>query len=289
MSRDLNGRKIIITGGSKGLGFEIARRFIQEGANVMLCSRNADDLEAAVDELQRYVGDNQRLFSRSADVSDRLAVSELIRETKNVLGGLHVLVNNAGIYGPKGAIEDIDWAEWTRAIEINLYGSVLMTQAVIPHFKSQGYGKIIQLSGGGATNPLPRISAYAVSKAAIVRYAETIAEELRGTAIDVNCIAPGALNTGMLDEILQAGPEVVGKDFYDKSLAQKSEGGVPLAKGVDLAVFLASDLSNGISGKLISAVWDDWKKWPLHLEELSTSDIFTLRRIVQEDRGISWE
>ena len=115
-------------------------------------------------------------------------------------------MNNAGVYGPMGSIEDVDWDAWVRAIEINLFGSILMCRALLPHFKAQRYGKIIQLSGGGATNPLPRISAYAASKAAIVRFAESLALEVRDEGIDVNAIAPGALNTRMMDELLAAGP-----------------------------------------------------------------------------------
>jgi 3-oxoacyl-[acyl-carrier protein] reductase len=127
-----------------------------------------------------------------------------------------------------------------------------------------------------------------VSKAAIVRYAETLAEEVRGTGIDVNCIAPGALNTRMLDEILQAGPDKVGEAFYERSVKQKEAGGAPLDKGADLALFLASSASDGITAKLISAVWDNWEQWPLHLDKLSKSDVYTLRRISGRDRGFEW-
>ena len=139
-----------------------------------------------------------------------------------------------------------------------------------------------------ATNPMPRISAYAVSKAAIVRFAETLAEEVRDSGIDVNAIAPGALNTRMLDEVLEAGPEKVGQAFYERSLKQKESGGVPLDRGAELALFLASEASDGITGKLISAVWDNWEHWPEHLEDLSSSDAYTLRRIVGRDRGFEW-
>jgi NAD(P)-dependent dehydrogenase (short-subunit alcohol dehydrogenase family) len=154
--------------------------------------------------------------------------------------------------------------------------------------KKQYKGKIIQLSGGGATNPMPNISAYAVSKAAIVRFAETLAEEVREFHIDVNSIAPGPLNTQMLDEVLTAGPEKVGQAFFDKSLQQKETGGIGLNFCTDLALFLASDTSNGITAKLISAVWDQWEQWPEHLEELDSTDIFTLRRVTGRDRGFSW-
>ena len=123
-----------------------------------------------------------------------------------ILPGLDILVNNAGVYGPMGPIEENDWEAWVRAIQINLFGTVLMSRAVIPIFRGQNYGKIINLSGGGATAPLPRMSSYAASKAAVVRLTETLAEELRDAHVDVNAIAPGALNTRLLDEVLAAGP-----------------------------------------------------------------------------------
>ena len=288
MQKILTGKKAIITGANQGLGFEIAKKYVQAGADVMLCARSAALLENAHAELVAMAAPGQKIVADVADVSSEADVQALVAKTLKVLGGCHILVNNAGIYGPKGEIESVDWAEWVKVIEINMYGSILMCRALLPHFKAQGYGKVIQLSGGGATNPLPRISAYAVSKVAIVRFAETLAEEVRGTGIDVNAIAPGALNTRMLDEILQAGPEKVGQAFYDRSLKQKESGGAPLDKGADLALFLASSRSDGITAKLISAVWDDWEHWPGHLDELSCSDAYTLRRIAGRDRDISW-
>jgi 3-oxoacyl-[acyl-carrier protein] reductase len=187
-----------------------------------------------------------------------------------------------------GPVEAVDWSEWIRALEINIYGSVLMARAVLPPMKSRRRGKIIQLSGGGATNPMPRFSAYAVSKAAIVRFVETLAEEVREFNIDVNSIAPGALNTRMLDEVLAAGPEKVGVDFFNRSKKQKESGGAGLERGAALAVFLASSASDGITGKLISAMWDNWERWPDHVAELSASDVYTLRRIAGRDRGAAW-
>jgi NAD(P)-dependent dehydrogenase (short-subunit alcohol dehydrogenase family) len=288
MTRVLAGKQAIITGANQGLGLEIARKYVLAGADLMLCARNFALLEDARAELAELATPEQKIVTQVADVSVEADVNNVLVQTLRQLGGCHILVNNAGVYGPKGEIESVDWAQWVKAIEINVYGSILMSRAVLPHFKAQGYGKVIQLSGGGATNPLPRISAYAVSKAAIVRYAETLAEEVRGTGIDVNSIAPGALNTRMLDEILEAGPAKVGQAFYDRSLKQKESGGAPLERGADLAVFLASPASDGITAKLISAVWDNWENWPEHLHELSGSDAYTLRRIAGRDRGFNW-
>ena len=165
---------------------------------------------------------------------------------------------------------------------------MLLCRAIVPYFKHRKYGKIIQLSGGGATNPLPFISAYAASKAGIVRFMETLAEETREDHIDINSIAPGALNTRLLDEVLNAGPEKVGQAFYERAMKQKEGGGTPLKKSADLAVFLASPASDGITGKLISAVWDPWRNLSEHQQDLAHSDIYTLRRIVPRDRGMDW-
>jgi NAD(P)-dependent dehydrogenase (short-subunit alcohol dehydrogenase family) len=288
MAYSLEGRAALITGANQGLGLEIARTYVQAGASVMLCARNAALLDQARIALAKIARPDQIIAAHAADVARPVEVEQLIAETLQIFPCLHILVNNAGVYGPKGVIEEIDWDEWVQAISINLLGSVLLCRAVLPHFKANRYGKIIQISGGGATNPLPRLSAYAASKAAIVRFAETLAEETRDDGIDVNAIAPGALNTRLLDEIIAAGPEKVGQGFYERSLKQKAQGGTPLDKGADLAVFLAATASDGITGKLISAVWDPWASLPEHLDELRHSDIYTLRRIVPKDRGLGW-
>jgi len=287
-SQRLKNKIAIITGANQGLGLEIAMRYAEAGANLAICARNEALLAKAKEQLQAKLAPGQQIFAMPVDVSKADEVDSMIRATVERFGRIDVLVNNAGVYGPKGAIEEVDWQEWLRAIEINLFGSILMCRAVLPHMKKQQGGKIIQLSGGGATNPLPRISAYAVSKAAIVRFVETLAEEVRDDKIDVNAIAPGALNTRMLDEVLAAGPEKVGKSFYERSLQQKQAGGTSLDKGADLAVYLGSAASDGITGKLISAVWDPWISLQEHLDELNHSDVYTLRRIVPKDRGMSW-
>jgi 3-oxoacyl-[acyl-carrier protein] reductase len=288
MEKVLLGKKAIITGASHGLGFEIACKFIRAGAELMVCARDLSSLEDACARLKHLAVRGQKVVAYPCDVSLPNNISQLVEYTLTELGGCQILVNNAGVYGPKGTLESVDWEEWLKAIEINLFGSVLMSRALLSHFRTQGYGKIIQLSGGGATSPMPRLSAYAASKAAVVRFAETLAEELRGTGIDVNCIAPGPLNTRMLDEVLQAGPENVGSAFYEQSVKQKISGGSPLLKGAELALFLASSRSDGITGKLISAIWDNWEAWPEHLHELSRNDAYTLRRITGKERGLEW-
>ncbi len=288
MTGVLAGRAAIVTGGSHGLGLEIAREYLAAGARVLVCGRDGAELERARGELESTAPDAGSIATVAADVSEPDAVEQLVASALERLAKIDVLVNNAGVYGPKGPIDDVAWEDWEHAIRVNLLGSVLCCRAILPHFRANGYGKIVQLSGGGATSPLPRLSAYAASKAAVVRFAETLAEELRGTGIDVNTIAPGALNTRLLDEVLAAGPERVGDSFYERALAQRADGGTPLDLPARLAVFLASAESDGISGKLISAPWDAWEELPSRIDDLRGTDVYTLRRIVPSDRGLSW-
>jgi NAD(P)-dependent dehydrogenase (short-subunit alcohol dehydrogenase family) len=286
---NLNGRTAIITGASQGLGFEIALAFLKAGASVCVCARDPEGLEAAASRLKLHADRGQMVIVEAGDVSSEPDVSRIVSAaTEAFAGRIDILVNNAGIYGPKGPVEELSWHEWVRTIEINLFGSVLMARAVVPFMKQTRYGKIIQLSGGGATQPMARFTAYAASKAAVVRFIDSLAEEVRGDGIDVNSIAAGALNTRFLDEVLAAGPEKVGAAFYKRSLEQKEKGGAPFERPAALCLFLASQASDGISGKLISALWDNWESFADHREELAGSDIYTIRRIVGRDRGHEW-
>jgi NAD(P)-dependent dehydrogenase (short-subunit alcohol dehydrogenase family) len=287
-SGELTGRTALITGGTRGLGLEIARRFLLAGAaGVCVCGRDPDALEAAREQLRGVAEEGQEVFAEIADVSDLADVQSLIAATLGRFPELTILVNNAGVYGPKGTMGDVDWLEWAQAVETNLFGSVLPARELVAHFKRRGYGKVIQLSGGGATKPMPGLSAYAASKAAVVRFAETLAEELRPHGIDVNAVAPGALNTRMLDEVLAAGPARVGAVYYEQALEQQRSGGEPLENGARLAVWLASAASDGVTAKLLSAVWDPWEELLEHRADLD-SDVYTLRRIVPGDRGLGW-
>ena len=285
---DLTGRSAVVTGSNQGLGLAIAQAFLASGANVLLMARDAANLDRVRADLAARVRPGQTVHALPGDVSRPEDCSAAVERAVSLFGGLVVLVNNAGVYGPMGRLEDVDWKEWEEAVRINLLGTALMCRAALPAMRARGYGKIINLSGGGATGPLPRFTAYAASKAAVVRLTETLAEELRGDGIDVNAIAPGALNTRLLDQVIGAGPEKVGREFHARALKQREEGGVPLEKGAALAAFLASAASDGITGRLLSAVWDDWERLRERRQELADSDVFTLRRIVPKDRGLKW-
>ena len=283
----LQGRNVIITGASQGLGAAIAEHFANQGASLLLCARSTEKLAEVESRAKTFLASSQKIVLSKCDVSQPGEVDAMVADALDAFGRIDVLVNNAGVYGPMGEIENIDWQQWIDAIQINLMGTVYPCRAVMPHFRKNGYGKIVNLSGGGATNPLPRISAYAASKAAVVRFTESLALEA-SAGIDVNAVAPGALATQMMDTAITAGPEKVGKQFYDRMVQLKAEGGTPLSKGAELCAYLASAQSDGITGKLISAVWDPWRTFGIHMQEITETDIYTLRRIVPADRGKDW-
>lgn len=283
----LTGRTAIITGASQGLGAAIAEHFLAEGANVALCGRNAGDLDAQQKRLAATYGAD-RVWAKPADVSSRSDIDALFEEAQARFGQLDILVANAGVYGPMGSIDAVDWDEWVQAIAINLTGTVYCTRKAVELFKPQRYGKILILSGGGATNPLPGISSYAASKAAIVRFTETLALETKEWNIDVNAIAPGALMTRLTDQLIAAGPERVGAALHARMVKLKQEGGTPLSVGAALCGYLASGESDGLTGRLISGPWDPWPFSEDQRREIAESDIYTLRRIVPKDRGKTW-
>ncbi len=280
------GKNILISGGSTGLGFELVKYFLSKGANVAVCARNKKRLSIAISDILKNRLKNQKIFLYKVDVSQERDVKRMYNSISKKMKSIDVLISNAGVYGPKGSFEKISWSEWKEAFNINFFGSAYLIKNFIKLLKKNKNSKIIQLSGGGATSPMPNLSSYAASKAAIVRFSETISQEISKYNIDYNCVAPGALNTKMLDEIIKAGPKKVGSDYYKKSLIQKKTGGNSLENAIKLISFLASKKSRNITGKLISAQWDNWNKFKKNLKKIKNSDVFTIRRIVGRERNL---
>lgn len=287
---DLTHKRVIVTGASQGFGKVVAEHLLRAGASVVFCSRTAADVRAAEADLQQYVSAGARVEGMVADVSKECDAQDLVEHTITRLGGVDALVNNAGIYGPIGPVESADFGEWQNAVEVNLYGVMHMCRAVIPHLRERGQGgSIINISGGGATTPMPRFSAYAASKAALVRFTETLALELADAGISVNAIAPGAMHTRMIERVIQAGPELAGADFHAKNSRWAAGEATPPELGARLCVYLAGDISRGITGRLLSAQWDPWETLHEHLKDVNGSDVYTLRRITPKDRGFTWD
>jgi 3-oxoacyl-[acyl-carrier protein] reductase len=195
-------------------------------------------------------------------------------------GGVDILVNCAGVYGPIGPLHEVAADQWMRAVEVNLFGTLQCCQAVLPSMIAQRHGKIVNLSGGGATSPLPRFSAYAVSKAAVVRLTETLAVEVAEFGIDVNAIAPGAVDTQLQDEVMAAGDRAGELYGRIRAMRETGAGGTPIDVPAALALFLASPESDGLTGRLLAAPHDPWREWDrTAIETLKGTPWFTLRRL----------
>lgn len=277
MKKKLSGKVALVTGGSRGIGNAVAAGLAHEGAQIMIAARNSAEALEACDHLRGLGAD---AIGMATDVADAAQVERLIGETIAHYGAIDVLVNAAGVQGPIGPLWETDPNQWRTAIEINLFGTMLCCRSVVPHMIAAGGGKIINFSGGGATAPRANFSAYAASKAAVVRMTETLAEETRPFNIGVNAIAPGIVNTRMLDAIVQADSLAVGERERIEALRKDPGGFVAVEVPVGLAVFLASQESDGLSGKLISAPYDDWQTWDQQrMRELSGQPWLTLRRI----------
>ncbi len=275
----------LVTGGSRGLGLSLGQGFVRAGAHVAILARPSAVLDAALESLDAArVTPTQRVTAIPADLADLSSLSSAVQRTEAELGPLDVLVNNAAAMGPIGPLTDTSTEEWQGTIAVNLLAPVTLMQAVLRGMRDRGRGKIINLSGGGATGSRPNFSAYACAKTALVRATEIVADEVKSFGIDVNAIAPGAMNTRLLDAVLEAGPDKVGAIEYRRALEQQASGGDPPARAVELAVWLASPASNGITGRLLSAIWDPWADLPAQWAELEKTDIYTLRRIVPADR-----
>jgi len=272
--KELAGQVAVVTGAGRGIGRSIAAAFAAAGADLVLVARTDSQLR----EVERTIaGQSRRVLRLPMDISEPAEVAPAAEKILREFGRIDILVNNAGLQGPIGSAAEVPIEEWIRTIQVNLVGTFLMCRSVIPSMIAQKKGKIINFSGGGATRPRPYFSAYGSSKAAVIRFTETLAEELKPFHIQVNAIAPGAVYTDMTEEVIAA-PRQAGERALDEARQVKLQQKTP-QRAAALAVFLASSASDGLTGRLISAVHDDWENVAGRLPELMKSDLWTLRRV----------
>jgi len=263
---------VIVTGGTRGLGKSVVEYFLTKKFNVATCSISKKSCE---EFNTNVLFDSNRLYIERCDVSKQDEVEKFISNVLKKYQKIDILINNAGIHVPIEKFYNNDATEWINTINVNLNGVFLMSHYVVKHMITQNFGRIINLSGGGATKPMPLYSAYSASKAAIVRLTECMAEELLGYDILVNSIAPGFLATDIHKSSIDAGKELLG-DYYEFTLKNLKEGGANIQNSIDLIELLSSKKCV-FNGKLISAVFDDWKGIQ-NSGELS-KELFTLRRV----------
>jgi 3-oxoacyl-[acyl-carrier protein] reductase len=274
----LDSKVIIITGGSLGIGFEIAKKCAFEGATVIISARNKQNLQNALSELKKISNKNHKFYP--VDISKYGEIQNFAKWFSEIFPQVHGLVNCAGIYGPIGKTYKVNIEKFIEAIQINFLGTVYMCHAFIPlMLKLAARKKIINFSGGGAATPFPNYSAYATSKIAIVRFTENLSIELSGEDFDINCIAPGFVITRLHQQTIKAGPELATQSFFEATKKKIKNGSVSPEKAANLTAFLLSSESDGITGKFISAPWDPWQDKEFQNKLQKDRDFATLRRI----------
>jgi 3-oxoacyl-[acyl-carrier protein] reductase len=265
--RRLEGRLVLVTGGSRGIGLESARALAQRGARLLLVARSAGAVEEASASLP---GDGHRWLA--FDVSDEDAWHRHLEDLDDLAG----LVTAAAVLEPVGVIGSYPPAAFRRTLEISLLGTQLAVHSCLPALRA-GRGSIVTFGGGGATSPLPRLDAYASSKAAVARLTENLASALAPDGITVNCVAPGFVITGLHEATLAAGPAIAGVDYYERTRQEISAGGFPASEAAELVCLLLEGVP--FTGKLVSAQWDPWRDRRFHQRLASDPAFATVRRI----------
>jgi NAD(P)-dependent dehydrogenase (short-subunit alcohol dehydrogenase family) len=269
---------IVLTGSSTGIGRALATQLLARGHRVWGLARS-DQADFAAENPSAF-------FTSRCDVADWTQVQRSAQAVTAAWTHVDGLICCAGIQGEVGPAICADPIRWSHTVRANLDGTFFPFRAFYDLLaRAPRRAKVIAFSGGGATKPRVNFSAYGVAKTGVVRLIETLAEELQDQPIDLNSIAPGAINTRLTDEVLALGPTLTGAAEYAAAQKQKSSGGAPLEKALSLVEWLLSPASDGVSGRLIAAQWDPWSNLQLNTEKLVATDIYTLRRIIPEDRG----
>jgi 3-oxoacyl-[acyl-carrier protein] reductase len=279
----LDGKTCVITGASRGLGAEIARLFWSNGANLFLVARTETALKDLIASLPVT---GAKAVAYVSDLSSPTSANYIAAAVKKEFNKVDILINNAAVHGTIGPFSSSNESDWEKTFTVNFFTPTRLVRECIPLIPKGG--KIIFLSGGGATGPRVNFSAYGVAKTAIVRFAENLAKELLPEQIDVNCISPGTMPTKLLKEIVDIGLETVGSNEYLAAKRVIDSTDDAIGNAAKLALYLASSDGDNITGKLISAVWDPWKNFIAYKNDLQSTDIYTLRRISPEDRDKNW-
>jgi NAD(P)-dependent dehydrogenase (short-subunit alcohol dehydrogenase family) len=282
----LDGKVMLVTGSTRGIGRDTAFALAHQGAALALCGRDDEQARQLATEITSTCA--VQAFGRGLDVSDARAVESFARASEHELGPVSVVINNAAVLGPVGALHRSDSAAWADAISINLVGVANVVRSFWHQLASSGRGRVINLAGGGVGGPSPmqRATAYVASKAAVMALTEALAGEAVAIGVTVNAISPGPVATGFMDGVLSAGPEVAGDEMF-RDAAGRVDRDISVAVGPYLTLlrYLISEDSSMINGRTLSARWEH----PGHLAEIVEHGLdesrFRLRRIDAELYG----
>jgi 3-oxoacyl-[acyl-carrier protein] reductase len=273
-----------ISGATGFAGSKLAEHLAGQGRNLLLSARDDDRLKEISGTLAlQYPKQEFRFFSCD------LAAPETWEGVATRLKDFRVnqYVNCSGIQGSLAPSLELSYEEIKRVFNVNLFSSIFFTNYFCKNLRNGEKLSIIHFSGGGATNPRPKFMSYSLSKTALVRFVENFGAENENPNIRINAVAPGIMPSRMQDEIIQ---NLDLRDSKDHLNAVESllTGNFDSSKLFNLCDFLLSDMSEGITGKLISAEWDNWAEWLNHLSEIRNTDLYTLRRITGRDRDQGW-
>ena len=277
----LSNKTVVVFGGATGIGYATAEACIQEGAIVYIASRSKTNLETAQSLLSKKY--NLPVHIKVCDVTEKDDIVSLYKDIESDGNDIYGIVFSSGLIGPLGPIEETDLDKWINCVNVNLLGAARCLHLAIGKMKERRQGRIILMSGGGQ-GPLKSFSSYVSSKGGIWRLTETLAAELSPFNVYINAIAPGAVNTQILDEVLSAGSEKLGSEHYNQRIKQLKNGGIGPEKAANCAIYLLSRKSEGLTGKMLSAVWDPYETF-LNTEQLSKSDKFTMKRVIDDNGG----
>jgi 3-oxoacyl-[acyl-carrier protein] reductase len=274
----VSGRTVLVAGASAGIGAALVRALGADGDRVFACARRGD-------ALARVTRDDTLARSRVADVTDEAQVRALVEWIGAETPALDALVVCAGGFGAIGSFETTDSDQWWATLRSNVLPLYLLAKHALPLLERGRGRRIVAFSSGVAYSPFPRYSGYAVSKAAVIRLAASLADELAGR-IAVNVVLPGMVATEIHAETVAAGPQRAGPEHFERTRALLDGGGVPMEVPVDCVRFLLSPDADGLTGKTIAANFDPWRRLPAlgaKLDELSRSPLYTVRRIMPAD------
>ncbi|MBV9325870.1 MAG: SDR family oxidoreductase [Chloroflexi bacterium] len=285
-------RHIILTGATSGIGAALAEALAADGHTVYVCARRADALE-------RIASSSPSILAHVCDVSEEEQVEAFVGWVGERTNHVDALINCAGSFGAIGPFEVTDSAEWLNTLRVNLYGTYLVTKHALALLGRSMDARVVNFSGGGAFGAFPNYSAYACSKAGIVRLTECLAAELAPRGVAVNAVAPGFLATPAHDSTLRAGPALAGALHYRRTLEILEESGAEMDNVLDCVRFLLSYEARGLSGKTISANFDPWRTTAFRqrIVDASRSDLWTMRRLnivnlpdgsLKSDLGEAW-
>lgn len=271
----LKGVPVLVTGAGRGIGKRLAIGFAGQGARVALLARSKAELDLCHLEIEHAGGTALRIRT---DVCDYEQVAAAVERTRVQFGGpVQVLVCAAAVLGPIGPFAESSPKAWQEVVQTNLVGVMNACRAVLPAMIERRAGKIILVAGVGGPQPArPNFAVLSATKTGIVRFAESLAEELLEHNIQVNCLSPGETYTHMTDQILAA-PERSGWREVEAARQVRLTGGASAEKQIELALFLASPQSNHITGRMIH-VDDDWRRFR---QNSIPAELYRLRRVVR--------